>query len=137
VRGLLQADQVFAVALPEAERLARLHRHFAAVVPKAVGRACRLAAIQGDTALVYCANGAAASRVRAQAKGVARALAEAGEPVAAVKVKVRADWSFPEPPAKQDMPRAALDAFRDLENHLPEGALRDAVERLLARRRGV
>jgi hypothetical protein len=85
-----------------------LHRHFAGVVPKAVGRACRVAAIQGDTALVYCANGAAASRVRAQAKGVARALAQAGEPVAAVKVKVRADWSLPERPEKHDMPAAAL-----------------------------
>ena len=137
MRGLLQSDRAFAVALPEAERLARLNRCFAAALPKAVGRVCVVAAIQGDTALVHCANGAAASRVRAQAKGLARLLAEAGEPVAAVKVKVRADWVFPEPPAKQDMPSAALEAFKDLENHLPEGDLRDAVERLLARRRGV
>lgn len=135
LRGLLQADRSLAVALPEAERLAVLNRRFAGVVPKAVARACRVAAIQGDTALVFCANGAAASRVRAQAGGVARALVAAGAAVATVKVKVRADWSFPAPPEKQDLPAAALASFRDLEDHLPEGGLRDAVERLLARRR--
>ena len=137
LRGLLAAEGAWAAALPEAQRMAELQRRFAGVVPSAVARACRVASIQGDTAHVFCANGAAASRVRAQAKGLARLLAEAGEPVAAVKVKVRADWAFPELPAKQDMPSAALEAFKDLENHLPEGDLRDAVERLLARRRGV
>lgn len=135
VRGLLQADRTFAVALPEAERLAGLNRRFATVVPAAVARACRVAAILGDAALVYCANGAAASRVRAQAKGVARALATEDAPVVSLKVKVRADWSLPERPEKRDMPAAALGAFRDLDRHLPEGALKDAVERLLARRK--
>lgn len=136
VRGLLQADRTLAVALPEAERLAGLNRRFAGVVPKAVAQACRVAAIQNDTALIYCANGAAASRVRAQVKGVAQALNQAGAAVATVKVKVRADWSLPERPQKHDMPAAALGAFQALENTLPEGALKDAVERLLARRRG-
>ncbi len=134
VRGLLQADRTLALALPEAERLVALNRHFAGVVPKAVALACRVAAIQGDTALVYCANGAAASRVRAQAKGVAQALAQSEASVISVKVKVRADWSLPDRPEKHDMPEAAIGAFQDLENALPEGELKDAVERLLARR---
>lgn len=134
VRGLLQADHSLSVALPEAERLVALNRRFAGVVPKAVALACRVAAIQGDTALVFCANGAAASRVRAQAKGVAQALAQAGVPVSTVKVKVRADWSLPERPEKHDMPAAALGAFQELETTLPDGELKEAVERLLARR---
>ena len=137
VRGLLQAEAAFAIALPEAERLAALNRRFATVVPKAVARACKVAAIQGEVALVFCSNGAAASRVRAQAKGVAAALTQAGTPVGTVKVKVRADWSLPDRPEKQAMPAAALSAFRDLELGLPDGALKEAVERLLARRRGV
>ncbi len=136
VRGLLQADRTLAVALPEAERLAVLNRRFATVVPAAVARACRVAAIQGETALLFCANGAAASRVRAQARGVAKALATTDAPVVSLKVKVRADWSLPERPEKRDLPATALGAFRDLDEHLPEGALKDAVERLLARRRG-
>jgi hypothetical protein len=122
------------VALPEAERLVALNLRFAAVVPKAVANACRVAAIQDATALVFCANGAAASRVRAQAKGVALSLAQDDVPVCAVKVKVRADWSLPDRPEKHDMPAAALGAFRDLENSLPDGDLKNAVERLLARR---
>lgn len=135
VRGLLQAERQFAVALPEAERLAGLNRLLAGVVPKAVARACRVAAVQGETAVVFCANGAAASRVRAQAKGLAQALSRGGAPVAELKVRVRADWSQPEPPEKHDLPVAALSAFRELDQSLPEGGLKDAVERLLARRR--
>ncbi len=67
---------------------------------------------------------------------MARALDQADTPVAAVKVKVRADWSLPERPEKHDLPAAALDAFRELENTLPDGELKDAVERLLARGAG-
>lgn len=135
LRGLLQAERQFAVALPEAERLAGLNRQLAGVVPKAVARACRVAAVQGETAVVFCANGAAASRVRAQAKGVVQALGKSGVPVADLKVRVRADWSQPEPPEKHDLPGTALQAFRELDESLPEGGLKEAVERLLARRR--
>ena len=135
LRGLLAAERQFAVALPEAERMAGLNCRFAGVVPAAVARACSVAAIQGETAIVFCGNGAAASRVRAQAKGVARALSREQAPVTGVRVKVRADWSVPDKPEKQDMARAGVRAFQDLDAALPEGELKAAVERLLAHRR--
>ena len=115
--------------------MAGLNRRFAGVVPAAVARACAVAAVQGETAVIFCGNGAAASRVRAQAKGVARALSRKDAPVSSLRVKVRADWSVPERPEKQDMPRAGLKAFRDLDATLPDGELKNAVERLLAHRR--
>ena len=136
IRGILRDDPVLAVALPEAERLRDLNRRFAGVVPPAVARACRVAAIQGETALVYCANGAAASRVRSQATGVGQALSRPETPVLAVKVKVRADWTLPEKREKADLGAAALAAFRELDRELPEGDLKAAVDALLARRRG-
>jgi len=136
LRGLLAAERQFAVALPEAERMASLNRQFAGVVPAAVARACSVAAIQGETALIFCGNGAAASRVRAQAKGVARALSRPDVQVSGVRVKVRADWSAPERPEKRDMSAAGVRAFRDLDAALPEGGLKAAVERLLSHHRG-
>lgn len=136
VRGLLAAEGQWAAALPEAQRMAELQRRFAGVVPPAVARACRVASIQGDTAHVYCANGAAASRVRAQGKGVARVLGSPEAAVNAVKVKVRADWNLPERPPKSDFPQPALNAFRDLDQALPDGPLKEAVERLLRKRGG-
>lgn len=116
--------------------MASLNRQFAGVVPAAVARACGVAAIQGETAIIFCGNGAAASRVRAQAKGVAKALSRADVPVNNVRVRVRADWTVPERPEKQDMAAAGVQAFRDLDATLPEGDLKAAVERLLAHRRG-
>lgn len=136
IRGILRGDPTLAVALPEAERLRELNRRFAGVVPPAVARACRVAAIQGETALIYCANGAAASRVRSQATGVGRALTRPDAPVLAVKVKVRADWTLPEKREKTGLGPAALNAFRELDDTLPEGDLKAAVDALLARRRG-
>lgn len=135
VRGLLHAERLFAVALPEAERLAELNRRFAALLPPSVARACRVAAVRDDSALVHCANGAAASRVRAQAKGIARALSRDDAPVTGVRVKVRADWALPPRAEKHDLPDAALRAFRNLDARLPAGELKQAVTRLLARRR--
>lgn len=136
LRHLLRDTPALAVALPEAERLRDLNRRFAGVVPKAVARACRVVAIQGETALIQCANGAAASRVRSQATGVGRALTRPDAPVLAVKVKIRADWSLPEKKEKPGLGPAALTAFRELDNSLPEGDLKAAVDALLARRRG-
>jgi hypothetical protein len=134
VRGILRGDPTLAVALPEAERLHDLNRRFAGVVPAAVARACRVVAIQGETALLYCANGAAASRVRSQASGVGRALTRPEAPVTAVKVKVRADWTLPEKREKTGMAAAGLAAFRELDRQLPEGDLKAAVDALLAKR---
>jgi hypothetical protein len=136
VRGLLQSQPQLAVALPEAERLFGLNRRFAEVVPPAVARACRIAALQGDVAIIFCANGAAASRVRAQAKGVASVLSRSDAPVNSLKVKIRADWSVPTPVEKHDIPAAGMNAFRTLETSLPEGDLKTALERLISRRRG-
>ena len=134
LRSLLRDTPLLAVALPEAERMHELNRRFAGVVPAAVARACRVAAISGETALVYCANGAAASRVRSQATGVGRALTQPEVPVLAVKVKVRADWAQVEKPEKAELGPAALAAFRELDQALPEGDLKAAVDALLAKR---
>lgn len=116
--------------------MARLGRRFARVVPAAVARACTIAAIQNETAVIFCANGAAASRVRAQTKSVMHALNAEDMPVTALRIKVRADWAMPEKAEKSDLPRAALNAFAGLDAVLPEGNLKQAVERLLSRRRG-
>jgi len=134
LRGLLAAQRQLAVALPEARHMLGLNRSFAGVVPAAVARACSVARLQGETAVVYCGNGAAASRVRAQARGVAQALSRPDAPVTAVRVKVRADWAVPERPEKKGMPAAGLRAFRELDASLPQGALKAAVARLLTRR---
>ncbi|MBI5329163.1 MAG: DUF721 domain-containing protein [Betaproteobacteria bacterium] len=136
LRGLLAADGQLAVALPEAQRLAELNLRFAGVVPPAVAKACHVASVQAETAVVFCANGAAASRVRAQAKALASALSGRNAPVNALKVKVRADWARTERPEKFDLPPQALHAFRALDEALPEGGLKEAVERMLRRRGG-
>jgi hypothetical protein len=59
-------------------------------------------------------------------------LSRGDTPVAGLKVKVRADWSLPDKPEKQDMAAAGVEAFRELDAVLPDGDLKAAVERLLS-----
>lgn len=131
VRGVLAADRALALLLPEARRLAELNRLLARVAPSGLTRACRVAAVTGETALIYCGYGAAAARLRSQAESLARALSTEGRTVSAIKVKVRADWAVPDRQAKQGMGEAALAAWHALDGALPPGDLKDAVQRLL------
>lgn len=132
---LLASERSLAVLLPQARRLAELNRLFARAVPAGVARVCRVAALQGDSVVVYCAHGAAAARLRSQARSLAEALSASGEAVHEVKVKVRADWVMPDRPAKPGMTTAALTAWSDLAASLPAGDLKTAVARLLRHQR--
>lgn len=130
VRAFIGQDRALAVLLPEAERLRELNGRLARLLPKAVARVCQVVAARDGDALVYCGSGAAAARVRSQAAGLARALA-----VEAVRVRVQADWARPERPPKAGLGRRALAAWDELEQALPEGDLKQAVDRLIARHR--
>lgn len=136
VHGLLADDQQFAVALPEARRLAELNRRFARLIPSGLAQACRVVALHGDTALVYCSHGAAAARLRSQSSSVACGLATPAVPVAGVKIKVRADWVTAPRQAKAGIGDAGLQAWRSLAEELPDNGLRSAVLRLLGHHRG-
>ncbi len=131
VRGLLSEDRALAVLLPQARRLAELNRRFCRAVPKGLVQSCRVAALDGETAVIFCSHGAAAARLRNQAATVAKGLSTSGAAVSHIKVKVRADWQTPERPGKAGMNQAALDAWQSLETALPDGGLRSAVARLL------
>jgi len=132
VRSLIAEDRALALLIPEAQRMQDLNRRFARAVTPAVARACKVMALQGETALVHCANGAAATRLRSQAVSVAKALATAQIPVDALKIRLRADWNRSAKPPKPGIRRAGLDAWLDLDASLPAGELKSAVDRLLA-----
>lgn len=130
-RGLLADAPALAVLLPEARRLADLNRLFARRVSAGMARACRVAGLEGENAVVYCSHGAAAARLRSQAGTVAKAIGAAGLTITGLKVKVRADWAVPDRKEKAGMGAAALDAWGELAADLPEGELKAAVGRLL------
>jgi len=131
LRALLAEDRALALLLPEARRLAELNRLFAKAAPAGLARACRVASLTGEVVLIYCGHGAAAARVRSQAKTLARALSVAGRVVREIQVKVRADWAVPDRPVKRGMDAKALVAWQALDRTLPPGGLKEAVAQLL------
>lgn len=119
--------------LPEAERIAALNRRLERALPPALARQCRVAIVRAGVAWLHCANGSAASRVRSQARRLAADLSSPAWPIDSVRVRVCADWGRPARPPKPGIGRAGLAAWRALGASLPEGALKAAVTRLLAR----
>ncbi len=136
LRGLIRAERTLAVLLPEAERLALLNRRLGAALPPAIARRSRVMALDGETLVVHCDNGAAASRLRSQAASLAKMLTSESQPVLAVKVKVRADWSQADKPEKPGLGKAALSALDALEETLPDGNLKAALARMIEHQRG-
>jgi hypothetical protein len=135
LRGLIAAERTLAVLLPEAERMQALNTRLAKAVPPAVARACRVVALDGETARIYCSNGSAAARLRSSATRIAGALASADQPVSDLKVKVRADWSLPQKPEKPGMARQGITAWAELEQKLPDGDLKAAIDHLVRHQR--
>lgn len=131
VRGLIAQDRTLVLLVPEAQRLQELNRRFARAVTPAVARVCRIVDLEGKTAIVYCGNGAAASRLRSQSTTVARALSTPDAAVDGLKIKLRADWNLPTRPEKAGLGGKALQAWDELEGQLPEGGLKAAVDRLI------
>lgn len=135
LRLLIGQERSLAVLLPEAERLKALNDRLKHVLPPAVARSCQVVATANGEARILCASGAAAARIRSQSSTLARALSTPNHPVDRIRVRVEADWSRPDRPAKQGMGRAALSAWNELDHELPSGALKEAVEHLLRHHR--
>ena len=136
LRSLLEGSPSLAALLPEAERLREFNRRLERAVGPQIARNCKVAALQGDTVVVYCGSGAAAARVRAQSVSVLRALALPGQTLADLKIKVRADWAAPVRADKPGMGREALAAWEALETQVHDDALKAAVTRLIRHQRG-
>ena len=135
LRGLLQADRTLAVLLPEAERMAGIDRRLRALLPVRMATRCRALALTEGTLVVHCDNGAAASRLRSQAKSLAERLSTTAWPVTAIKVRVRADWGRADRPEKPGLGGQALDALDRFAESLPDGGLKDAVARMAGHQR--
>jgi hypothetical protein len=135
IRKLIGEDHALAVLLPEAERLREFNLRLARALPAVVARSCRVMAVVNGEARVFCNSGAAASRLRSQAKTAAKALTSESCPVDRIKVRVEADWSRSERPAKRGLDRGALNAWDALDRELPDGGLKTAVEILLRHHR--
>ena len=136
LRSLLKDSTSLAALLPEAERLRALDRDLARAVGPQIARACRVATVQDGAVIVYCSNGAAAARLRAQSASVLRALAAPGQVLAELKIKIRADWAESPRPEKPGMDRKAVAAWEALEAQVHDDALKAAVARLIRHQRG-
>lgn len=135
LRGLIRAERTLAVLLPEAERLALLNSRLAAALPPAIARRSRVMALEDANLLVHCDNGAAASRLRSQSASLAKLLSSPSQPVLALKIKVRADWSRADKADKPGLGTTALSALDALEVALPDGQLKTALARMIEHQR--
>jgi hypothetical protein len=105
-------------------------------LPREVAAKVRPARLHQGELLLSCASGALAAKLRMLGPRLLRALQDEGIEVSMIAVHVDAGAARPPapPPRHGEIPEPALHGLRDLAARLEAGPLRDAVDRLLARR---
>ena len=132
----LKADETMLRLAAHAGRLLKLQRLFEKAVPVALSRTCRIANIKLGVVFIHAENGAAATKLRQISPSLCEDFCSAGEQVTEIQIKVQPLYV-----AVQQLPpqrTAALDAASRagivrLADSLPDGPLRDALGRFIAR----
>lgn len=125
--------------LPTAQRMLELRQDVLALLPATLGESCEVSESDGAVSLRVASAGVAA-KLRQTLPRVERGLIERGWQVSAIRIRVQPRTIDDAPVTVTprngpDMPADAIEAFASLGREVPDSPLKDAIERLVRRRR--
>ncbi|MDD5175443.1 MAG: DUF721 domain-containing protein [Sterolibacterium sp.] len=132
----LNADEAMARLAAHAGRLLKLQRLFETAVPISLARSCRVANIKLGVVFIHAENGAVATKLRQVSPSLCEDFRSAGEEVTEIQIKVQPlnvatqQFSSPKAVVLDDASRASITRLSD---SLPDGPLREALGRFIAR----
>ena len=117
-------------------RLEALQRASRSILPAALAGSCRLAFADDGSVVFLADNGAVAAKLRQLTARMTAHLSALDREVTGMRVEVqpRGNFSHKQSPPPRTMDPSAIDAFSRLSQALPEGPLKEAVDRLLVHR---
>ena len=141
VLDFLQRHDGAAGLLPAAQRILALRADLLALMPATLRSTCEVSGFDDDTVTVKVSSASAAAKLRQTLPRLRDGLLERGWKVSAIQMRVQPRGAAAESttwraPADAAIPTSGVDAFVELNRRLEEPALKSAVERLIARRRG-
>lgn len=132
--SLLNANPELRPLLSKARTLTTLKQHFAAIAPEFLAAATRVSDLDGGRLTLIARNPAIGAKLRQLAPDLVQSLRQRGCAVDALKIRIEVDFPPPSPPPRALGPHA-LEALQDLEQHLGESPLKQAVSRLAGHKR--
>lgn len=132
----LNADEAMAHLAAHAGHLQKLQRRFETAVPAALAHSCRVANIKLGVVFIHAENGAVATKLRQISPSLCEVFRTNGVEVTEIQIKVQpldaAAQQFL-PPKAAVLDDASRTSITRLSASLPDGPLREALGRLIAR----
>lgn len=132
----LNSDEAMARLSAHAGHLQTLQRSFEKAVPAMLARSCRVANFKQGVVIIHAENGAVAAKLRQIAPSLSEDFRLRGEQVTEIRIKVQPlDVALQQRqvPRSSSLGEAGRASIGRLSASLPEGALRTALEGLVAR----
>lgn len=132
----LNADEAMARLAAHAGRLLKLQRLFETAVPVALAQACRVANIKLGVVFIHAENGAVATKLRQISPSLCEGFRSSGVEVTEIQIKVQPLDAAPQqflPQKAAVLDDASRTSIARLSDSLPNGPLREALGRFLAR----
>jgi len=135
LNDFLNREQAAGKVMAHARLLLKLSRRFAAIAPGGLHKAARVANFKAGLLVIHADNGAVASKLRQMGLRISRDMSQNGVECSGIEVKVQ-----PRPTLERvsevtlkPLSGKAVHTLRSTAENLPQGKLREALDRLLAR----
>ena len=132
----LDKDQTLARLTAHAGHVHALQQLFARAVPAMLRAGCRVANYKAGVVVVHAENGAIASKLRQLAPTLGGVFNSAGEQVTEIRIRVQPGLMHTTPgkaPSAAMLGTAGRSSLQRLRDQLPQGPLKDSLERWLQR----
>lgn len=130
----LNSDAAAGKVLAHARLLIKLSRRFETIAPAAFRQAARVANYKSGKVVIHADNGAVAAKLRQMGQRICDELSKGGAECNDIEVKVQPRQIPYQSISSTQKPLSstACGILRSTSESLPKGALRDALDRLLA-----
>jgi hypothetical protein len=131
----LDSDAATGRVMAHARLLLKLSRRFAAVAPVGLRHAAHVANYKSGRIIIHADNGAVAAKIRQMSQRLGDELSKGGVECSGIEVKVQPSTIPSQSTSSTQKPLSdkALAALRSTARSLPEGGLRQALDKLLER----
>ena len=135
IGSLLRSLRDLQAILVRVKRLARLQQAYSGAVPRELARRSRVAYEREGTVVVSADTSAVAAKLRQLAPRIVIEIVKSFPEVTAIGVELQVmESSAPAPGARPEIGSKGLASLARLRDSLPESPLRQAIDRLVARR---
>ena len=131
----LERDAAASRLIAHARLLYKLGRRFEQIAPGPFRHAARVVNFKLGTVIIHADNGAVAAKIRQMSQRLCADLSTGSLACSALEVRVKPPQPLPAGPGATVKPLsgATLATLRETAEHLPQGPLREALDRLMER----